>query len=56
MLLIFQVLEQSFSDSSMHSTITQGLVEVQFLIQQVWVRPETLHFYPFPGDGSHAHL
>lgn len=56
MVLIFQVLGQSFSDSNVHSAITQGLAEVQFLIQQVWVRPETLHSCPFPGDDSHAHL
>lgn len=54
MLLIFRALEQSFSDSDVPSTITQGLVEAQFPIQQVWVRPETLHFYPFPGDDSRA--
>lgn len=54
MLLIFRALEQSFSDSDVPSTITQGLVEAQFPIQQVWVRPETLRFYPFPGDDSRA--
>ena len=47
MVLIFRVLEQSFSDSNMHSIITQGLVKAQLWIQHVWVRPETLRFYPF---------